>query len=85
MNIYNWIELLLVPITSLVTWLLSARSRRNTAIGELQETINLLAEKNNDLYEEVVKLRAENATFRALIEKQNAEIEIIKKGMNHEN
>lgn len=79
MNLFNWIELLLVPITSLVTWLLSSRSRRNAAIGELQETINLLAQKNNDLYEEVVKLRSENSRLRAEMEAMKHELTKMRK------
>ena len=84
MNAFNWVELLLVPLTSFVTWLLSARSRRNTAIGELQDTINLLAQKNNDLYEEVVKLRAENVSLRASIEALNGELSQLRKKLSNE-
>lgn len=50
MDIYHILEPLLVPITSLVTWLATRGKRRNDAIGELQATVDMLVQKNGTIY-----------------------------------
>lgn len=64
MTTYEWITTLLVPVTGIVSWLAGSRKRRNEAIVDLQNTINLLAEKNHELYEEVIALRAQVSSLK---------------------
>lgn len=64
MTTYEWITTLLVPVTGVVSWLAGSRKRRNEAIVNLQNTINLLAEKNHELYEEVIALRAQVSSLK---------------------
>lgn len=47
----------LTPITSVVTWVVARRARNNDMLVKMQKTIDLLVEKNKELYEEVVRLR----------------------------
>ncbi len=69
MTIYEWITTFLVPATGIVSWLAGSRKRRNDTIVELQNTINLLAEKNRELYEETIKLRAQVAELKDEIDR----------------
>lgn len=59
MDIYHILELLLVPITSVVTWLATRNKRRNDAIGELQTTIDMLVQKNGSIYQDLINTRKE--------------------------
>ncbi|MBR3711110.1 MAG: hypothetical protein IKM99_09155 [Bacteroidales bacterium] len=59
MDIYHILELLLVPITSVVTWLATRNKRRNDAIGELQTTIDMLVKKNGSIYQDLINTRKE--------------------------
>jgi len=70
-NLYNWIELLLVPITAVVTWVASRGKRRNDGMQALQQTVNLLAEDNKRLYKELT----ENKTRIAQLEAKQAALE----------
>lgn len=75
----EWIDiisLLLAPITGVVGWFAGGLRRRNDNIAMLQQTIDNLMIKNNDLYSEILKLRArvneleyENKKIRHLVEK----------------
>lgn len=71
MDIYHILELLLVPITSVVTWLATRNKRRNDAIGELQNTIDMLVQKNGSIYQDLINTRKE-------LSKAWAQIEILK-------
>jgi len=71
LNIYNWIELLLVPITGVVTWFSARGKRRNDGMQALQQTVNLLAEDNKRLYKELT----ENKTRIAQLEAKQAALE----------
>lgn len=64
MSVYEWITTFLVPVTGAISWLAGSRKRRNDTIVELQNTINLLAEKNRELYEETIKLRQQVADLK---------------------
>lgn len=65
-------------ITGVVAWFASSRKRRNDAISEMQESINMLSAKNADLIEEIVKLREENTALKTEIAAMRAELENIK-------
>lgn len=64
MTTYEWITTFMVPVTGVVSWLAGARMRRNENLRTLQTTIDLLVEKNKELYEEILRLRQENDTLR---------------------
>ena len=68
MSVYEWITTFLVPVTGAISWLAGSRKRRNDTIVELQNTINLLAEKNRELYEETIKLRQQVADLKEEID-----------------
>lgn len=61
MDIYHYLELLLVPITSVVTWAAARRKRRNDAVNALQGTVDMLVQKNNTIYKELIDTRKELA------------------------
>jgi hypothetical protein len=49
MTTYEIVTTALVPVSSIVSWIAGTRMRRNSAITAMQTTINMLAEKNNEL------------------------------------
>ncbi len=59
MNILHYLELLLLPITNVVTWAATRNKRRNDAIVEMQKTIDMLVQKNGTMYQELVEARKE--------------------------
>lgn len=61
MDIYRYLELLLVPITNIVTWAVARRKRRNDAVNALQGTVDMLVQKNNTIYKELIDTRKELA------------------------
>lgn len=69
MSTYEWITTLLVPLTGVISWLAGSRKRRNDAINDLQTTINLLAEKNREQFEEILALRKQVADLKDEIER----------------
>lgn len=64
MTTYEWITTLLIPVTSIISWLAGSRMRRNETVRALQTTIDLVVDKNKELYNEVLRLRQENDTLR---------------------
>ena len=64
MTTYEWITTFLVPVTGIVSWLFGARMRRNENLKTLQTTIDMLVEKNKELYDEIMRLRNENDNLR---------------------
>lgn len=64
MTTYEWITTFLVPITGIVSWLAGARMRRDQNLKTLQTTIDLLVQKNKELYDEIMRLRNENDNLR---------------------
>ncbi len=79
MNAYEWITTALVPITNIVTWFAARRKRRNDAITQMQATIDMLVLKNNELVEEVTKLRIENVELKSKICDMESTINNLKK------
>lgn len=64
MNTYEWITTLLIPVTSVVSWIAGSRMRRNETIKALQTTIDMLVNQNADLYKEMLSLRQENSSLK---------------------
>lgn len=67
-DIYGWASLLLVPVSSAITWYVTWRTtknkRHNDAINTLQETLNNVLAENAKLYKEITANRAEIAAVR---------------------
>lgn len=67
-DLYGWASLLLVPISSAITWYVTWRTtknkRHNDAIQTLQATVNSVLEENAKLYKEITANRAEIAAVR---------------------
>ncbi len=78
MTTYEWITTFMVPVTGVISWLAGARMRRNENLRTLQTTIDLLVEKNKELYEEILRLRQENDTLRDEGVKRDNEINELK-------
>ena len=55
------ISLLLTPLSSIVAWIVARRARNNDMLQKMQSTIDMLVAKNQELYNEVVLLRAKVA------------------------
>lgn len=78
---------MLIPVSSAITWLAARRKRRNDALCDLQNTIDMLVLKNNEVYRELISTRRELAEARNEIDilkanqekllKENAELRII--------
>jgi hypothetical protein len=51
------ISIALTPVSSIVAWVVARRARNNDMLTKMQQTIDLLVEKNKQLYEEVIMLR----------------------------
>ena len=64
MTTYEWITTFLLPVSNIVTWLASSRVRRNETIKSMQTTIDMLVEKNRQLYEDIATLRKEKDALR---------------------
>ena len=70
----QWGGFLLTPVCSVVAWLAGRRVRNNNTLNEMQRTIDVLVEKNQELINEIidlrqnlVKIQAENAELKQLI------------------
>lgn len=64
MTTYEWITTFLGPVCGLIGWLAGRRIRRNETIKALQTTIDMLVAKNQELYDEIMRLRKENDNLR---------------------
>lgn len=78
MTTYEWITTFLVPVTGIISWLAGRRVRRNDTIKALQTTIDMLVDKNKQLYDDIVRLRQENDTLRDQGIKRDNEIAELK-------
>lgn len=65
--------------TGVAGWLVGRRKERNDFLGELQSSIDMLAEKNRELYEEVLHLRQDNAQLNTKVSELTAQNEQLKK------
>lgn len=61
---------LITPVSGAIGWLVGSRRRKITAIGEMQDTINLLVAKNNEYLTEMVSVKKELTIVRM----ENAEL-----------
>lgn len=75
MTTYEIVSTALVPVSSVVSWLAGTRMRRNSTITAMQTTIDLLAQKNKELYDENSDLRKEIAGLKSEAAKRDLRIE----------
>lgn len=80
----QWWNLLLIPVTSVITWFVSRSKRKaedvnylNDAINKLQETCSRLVEENAELINKVTRLNIELAESKKEITILQSKIEIM--------
>ncbi|MGM9745839.1 MAG: hypothetical protein ACI30H_02625 [Paludibacteraceae bacterium] len=83
--IYKWTTYVLPVITSVVSWFLGRRARNNSTLQQMQSSIDLLVQKNAELYQKVidqnaqlVDLRRENYELKARVTHTNETIVALK-------
>ena len=64
MDLFNWISLGIAPISSVITWFAARRSRNNSTLKDLQATIDMLVDKNTEIYNKIVEQAAEMAEMK---------------------
>ena len=64
MDLFNWISLGIAPISSVITWFAARRSRNNSTLKDLQATIDMLVDRNTELYNKIVEQAAEMAEMK---------------------
>lgn len=74
MTLYEWITTALVPLTGIVSWLAATRSRRNSTLGQLQDTINMLVGENKNVYQVLADTREELSSTRRQLSEANEKI-----------
>lgn len=86
MDITTIIGYLFSALTGIVGWLAGRRKQNNNFISEQQSSINLLAEKNNELLKEIVSLRQQNAELQANQTAMKREMAVLRKenAKNHQ-
>lgn len=84
-TIYKWITFTLPVIASVVSWFLGRRARNNSTLQQMQSSIDLLVQKNAELYQKVidqnaqlVDLRRENYELKARVTHTNETIVALK-------
>jgi predicted nucleic acid-binding Zn-ribbon protein len=65
-------------VTGFIGWISGRNKQKNDFLSDLQASIDLLAKKNKELMEEVVKLREENAKLRSEVEELSRKLENVK-------
>lgn len=63
MELTTILTILLTPFCSVVSWVVARRARNNDMLVKMQETIDMLVAKNQELYIEVISLRDKLAQY----------------------
>ena len=77
MTTFEWISMLLAPVTGVASWLAATRLRQNRTIREMQQTIFNLVEENKRVYAELTEARKEIVGLSAQVAQltlENAEL-----------
>ena len=77
MTTFEWISMLLAPVTGVASWLAATRLRQNRTIQEMQQTIFNLVEENKRVYAELTEARKEIVGLSAQVAQltlENAEL-----------
>ena len=64
MDLFNWISLGIAPVSSAITWFAARRVRNNSTLQSLQNTIDMLIDKNTELYNKIVQQATEMAEMK---------------------
>lgn len=78
MGIPTTIERVFSGLTGLLDWLAGQRKRNNDFLSDLQNSINMLVDKNTELLQEVVALRVQNVELKVNQEQMKQEIECLR-------
>ena len=78
-DIFQWTTLFLPPIAAAVAWVAGRRRRTRDNLEALQETLDKFITENSELYEEIMKLRRENAQLRTSISALEAKLDSLTK------
>ncbi len=62
------LTIILPPITGIVTWIVSRRTRNNSTLQQMQQTIDMLVDRNMELTEQMISLNTEILNLRTEIE-----------------
>ncbi len=76
-DLLQWATFLLTPITGVASWYLGRWKRKSDDFNSLQATITTLMKENEKLYEQIVKLRKENASLQTSVSVLTAKIDEI--------
>ena len=77
MTTFEWISMLLAPVTGVASWLAATRLRQNRTIREMQQTLFNLVEENKRVYAELTEARKEIVGLSAQVAQltlENAEL-----------
>ena len=77
MTTFEWISMLLAPVTGVACGLAATRLRQNRTIREMQQTIFNLVEENKRVYAELTEARKEIVGLSAQVAQltlENAEL-----------
>lgn len=64
-NLLEWLQWLSPIVSGVVCWIAGRFLRRSDSLQKMQQTIDLLVEKNKELYDQVTELRKDNAELKA--------------------
>ena len=78
-DIFQWTTVFLPPISAAVAWVAGRRRRTRDNLEALQETLDKFITENSELYEEIMKLRRENAQLRTSISALEAKLDSLTK------
>ena len=79
MDITTLIGYIFSALTGIAGWLVGRRKQQNDFITDLQSSINLLAEKNRELLDEVIRLRQQNAELLSNQDEMKKEMATLRK------
>jgi predicted nuclease with TOPRIM domain len=74
----GWVEILniVIPVvTALAGWLAGIKKRKNDFLADMQASIDMLADKNKVLLDELVTIREENVKLHAELDRVTTELE----------
>lgn len=85
-NIYQWLTFILPfvasAIASVVTWFAARHTRQVSTIESMQHSIDMLVQKNEELYSEIIQVRAENETLKIGQQRISAENEGLRRQLD---
>lgn len=76
-NMIEWLTLILPVLSSVVTWWVMRKKRKNDFLADLQSSIDLLSDKYNTTLQELVVLKGQNAQLMIAQDELKAQIEAL--------